>query len=291
MRRSPLVLALAVLMPVACGKDDAPQTSMEPHNQADVAFVSGMIPHHQQANLMADMATTQAASEEVKALARRIKAGQQSEIEQMQGWLSGWNVAMPVSHGAHAGHRGGSPGHVERGPAGPAPQLSRRSLRQAVPCLHDLPPRGGGDELPGGAQQRNLPRRQEPAGQIIETQQIEIAQMRQLLARLGGPLPTAIPSAPGQPSVPGVQSPLVVSGPTAGQPGSPGVAPTQAVAGRSVPGQPATGPPAAGRPAPGQPATGTPTTQPPVYVPPPPGGGGGGGGGGCTPEHQQQGHC
>jgi hypothetical protein len=127
------------------------------------------------------------------------------------------------------------------------------------------------------------------ASQIIETQQTEIAEMRQLLARLGGPLPTAIPSGPGQPAVPGAQGQLVATGPTTGPSGSAGAAPAQAVPGRTTSGQPATSQPATGQPATGQPTMGTPTTQPPVYVPAP--SGGGGGGGGCTPEHQQQGHC
>ncbi len=43
------------------------------HNQADVAFVHGMIPHHSQAVAMAEQAPTQAGNAQVKALAARIE--------------------------------------------------------------------------------------------------------------------------------------------------------------------------------------------------------------------------
>lgn len=59
-------------------------------NDADVTFVQGMIPHHQQAVKMAKMADTQAASAEVKDLAARIEGAQGPEIEKMQGWLEDW---------------------------------------------------------------------------------------------------------------------------------------------------------------------------------------------------------
>src|SRR4051794_14096914 len=50
------------------------------HNDADVAFATEMIPHHAQAIQMADMATQQAHSPQVKTLANQIKAAQGPEI-------------------------------------------------------------------------------------------------------------------------------------------------------------------------------------------------------------------
>ncbi|MFF9136714.1 DUF305 domain-containing protein [Streptomyces albogriseolus] len=65
------------------------------HNEADVTFAQGMIPHHRQAILMADMAETRASSSDVKALASQIKKAQDPEIETMSGWLRAWGETIP----------------------------------------------------------------------------------------------------------------------------------------------------------------------------------------------------
>jgi uncharacterized protein (DUF305 family) len=66
------------------------------HNDADVAFATGMIPHHRQAIAMAQMAATRAASAQVEALAARIKAAQAPEIALMSGWLAAWGEPIPT---------------------------------------------------------------------------------------------------------------------------------------------------------------------------------------------------
>ena len=65
---------------------------------ADVMFSQQMIPHHQQAVAMADLALDPAheASPAVQDLARRIKAAQTVEIAEMTSWLEAWG-ADPVS--------------------------------------------------------------------------------------------------------------------------------------------------------------------------------------------------
>ncbi len=74
------------------------------HNDADVMFATMMIPHHAQAVEMSAMAQRQAAAPAVKALAARIAAAQQPEIDAMSGWLRSWDVAVPETDGGHAGH-------------------------------------------------------------------------------------------------------------------------------------------------------------------------------------------
>jgi uncharacterized protein (DUF305 family) len=70
------------------------------HNQADVMFAQMMIPHHEQAIEMAQLAATRSDNPEVKALAAQIQAAQQPEIEQMRGWLASWGVpTMPAGAG------------------------------------------------------------------------------------------------------------------------------------------------------------------------------------------------
>jgi uncharacterized protein (DUF305 family) len=60
---------------------------------ADVSFTQLMIPHHQQAVQMADLAVTNASSPEVRNLAEQIKAAQGPEITSMEAWLTGWGVS------------------------------------------------------------------------------------------------------------------------------------------------------------------------------------------------------
>ncbi len=108
----------------ACGSDDvaspasqtaAPQapasqapaattTSGAAFNDADVTFAQGMIPHHQQAIEMADIALGPSigASAQVRDLATRIKGGQDPEIQLMTGWLTAW--AQPVQSNMGTGH-------------------------------------------------------------------------------------------------------------------------------------------------------------------------------------------
>ena len=60
-------------------------------NEADVTFASMMIEHHTQAVEMSDtLLSKDAIDERVVELAEQIKAAQQPEIEQMEGWLEDW---------------------------------------------------------------------------------------------------------------------------------------------------------------------------------------------------------
>ena len=65
-------------------------------SDTDIAFAQLMIPHHQQAIEMADLAATNATSAEVKALAAQIKAAQDPEISMMSQWLTGWGAPMEM---------------------------------------------------------------------------------------------------------------------------------------------------------------------------------------------------
>ncbi|CAM2800538.1 DUF305 domain-containing protein [Prescottella defluvii] len=65
------------------------------HNEADVAYVQMMIPHHQQAVEMAEMVPSRSGNPDVVALAAQIEKAQAPEIEQMEGWLKAWGVPEP----------------------------------------------------------------------------------------------------------------------------------------------------------------------------------------------------
>ncbi|MFD1542812.1 DUF305 domain-containing protein [Nonomuraea guangzhouensis] len=70
-------------------------------NDADVMFAQMMIPHHEQAVEMADMAATSAGDSEVKELAAKIKAAQDPEIQTMKGWLTDWGKPAPEGGMGH----------------------------------------------------------------------------------------------------------------------------------------------------------------------------------------------
>lgn len=64
-------------------------------NATDVEFAQGMIVHHGQAVMMADMALDQTDNAEIVALATAIKAAQDPEITEMSGWLGTWGQTVP----------------------------------------------------------------------------------------------------------------------------------------------------------------------------------------------------
>ncbi len=60
----------------------------------DRAFIQMMIPHHQDAINMANMALENAKHEEMKTLARDIIAAQQREIDMMKEWQRSWGYSQ-----------------------------------------------------------------------------------------------------------------------------------------------------------------------------------------------------
>jgi uncharacterized protein (DUF305 family) len=80
---------------------------MEKSTEVDKTFIEMMIPHHQGAVEMAQMAVNQAKNPEVKKLAESIIKDQNREVQQMQTWYKQWygaqiptnNMNMQMHHG------------------------------------------------------------------------------------------------------------------------------------------------------------------------------------------------
>ena len=116
-----VALAAAALLFGACGSHDMGSMDMgsmdmgsmdtgnsipesADFNDADVMFAQMMIPHHQQAIAMSDIALdpNSQASAAIIALATQIKGAQDPEISQMKNLLTTWGKSMEMGSMAHS---------------------------------------------------------------------------------------------------------------------------------------------------------------------------------------------
>jgi len=112
--RALVVCLLAAGLATGCASASAPaqKTTLHPtpaglgrlpYSDADVDFMSGMIPHHAQAVVMAGWAPSHGARQDVAILCERIVVGQRDEIETMRTWLR--DRGLPVPDATSTRHR------------------------------------------------------------------------------------------------------------------------------------------------------------------------------------------
>ena len=151
------------------------------HNDADVMFAQMMIPHHAQAVEMSDiLLASDGISEPMVALAEQIKAAQAPELAELTGWLEQWGEPLEM------------PG-MEHDTSTMEGMLSEQDLRDLADATgddasklflaqmighHEGAITMAEDELADG----QFPDALEMAQVIIDTQQVEIDFMRELLA-------------------------------------------------------------------------------------------------------------
>jgi uncharacterized protein (DUF305 family) len=194
-RRLPALAALlvAVLLLASCGGGDTGSSAEASHNDADVEFATGMIPHHAQALHMVEMAQDRGSSPEFRRLLEDIEAAQGPEIEQMAGWLERWDQEVPPTEMPMGDDMGHDMGHdMGRGP-GPG-MMAQRDLDRLDST------RGAGFELmwmrmmiehhEGAIEMAETevragehPEAVELAEDIIEAQRAEIDLMQDLIRR------------------------------------------------------------------------------------------------------------
>jgi len=92
--------------PRTLSEEEATQLARNGYSPADVAFMQGMIVHHQQAVDMAALVADRTNTPEVLAVARRIDASQEDEIEFMESWLTERGELMEMAGMGHAAHSG-----------------------------------------------------------------------------------------------------------------------------------------------------------------------------------------
>lgn len=160
------------------------------HNESDVAFATGMTPHHQQAVEMADLAADKAVNAEVKSLASEIKSAQLPEIATMSGWLRAWGAPVPTT-GAHdmgamgsdSGSMGGMMSAAEMSSLTSAsgPAFDRRWLELMVKHHEGAVAMAATETAKGQNEQAKA-----LAAQVTASQTAEITRMRGLLATMAG---------------------------------------------------------------------------------------------------------
>lgn len=165
-----------------------PSSDAAAASDADVAFAQGMMPHHQQAVEMAQLAADRAADPRVRDLAARIEAAQAPEIETLSGWLEAWGAEAPGSPGTDHG----STGHGDMGGvmtpedtaalAGASGTSFDRLFLEQMTAHHSGAVQMAETEIAAGEDPEAIAMAEE----IRDTQNAEIAEMEQLLTELGG---------------------------------------------------------------------------------------------------------
>lgn len=143
----------------------------------DIMFAQMMIPHHQQALDMSELALSIAQSPDVLELAAQIKAEQDPEITLMRSWLTSAGASEDMGHGSHG--MGGMLSEEEMAALLQAsgPEFEKLFLEGMI--LHHE----GAIDMTQMIQDSKNPEVKALAESIVSSQQIQIDYMKTLLAR------------------------------------------------------------------------------------------------------------
>ena len=183
------VLLAVIATAVAIGGCSSTKELNALFNDADAMFAQMMIPHHEQAIVLAEMAEnpTSEAGPEVISLAAQISSAQGSEIELMKSFLTQWDV--PVVGHESMDHSSMDHGSKMRGMLSVEELAKLSSLSGKVFdkewMLAMIAHHEGAIEMARTVEQsgKNL-EVQDLAKTIISGQQVEIDQMNSMLANL-----------------------------------------------------------------------------------------------------------
>jgi len=103
------LMVVGLFLLVGCSESSSENSSnTAKFSNTDRMFAEMMIPHHEQAIEMSELALINSESPEIVALARKIKAAQAPEIEQMKLWIDSEESGSHMGHGSesedHSGH-------------------------------------------------------------------------------------------------------------------------------------------------------------------------------------------
>ncbi|SDH71411.1 DUF305 domain-containing protein [Nonomuraea jiangxiensis] len=148
-------------------------------NDADVRFAQMMIPHHEQAAQMADLAPSRAHDPEIKELAAKIKASQGQEIQTMKGWLAQWGKPVPSGGMGHEMPGMVSEKDMKQLAAAKGPRFDKLFTQRMIAHHKGAIEMARHEQADG-----SNPQARELAKSIESTQQAEVARLQKILARL-----------------------------------------------------------------------------------------------------------
>lgn len=182
-----VLFLLSALLLAACSSSDdngagAASTGEDTHNAADVTFATGMIPHHEQAVEMADMALQMTQDPQITELAQQIKDAQQPEIDTLTEWLTAWGEPLPDA--SSMGDHSGMSGMMSAEDMAMLEQSSGTEFDKMWLQMMIEHHKGAVEMAQTQQADGKYPQALEMSKQIIASQQEEIDQMQELLSAL-----------------------------------------------------------------------------------------------------------
>ena len=151
---------------------------------SDVMFLEMMIPHHQQAVDISELAISGSKDAELVALAKKIRDGQAAEIIQMKDWLAGWDDDSMMSHGMNHSMGDGMGGMLTESELNTLSSLSGSKFDiywlKGMIAHHE-----GALHMVTMIKDSNRSEIQNFGEEIISVQTAEIEQMKKMLDRMG----------------------------------------------------------------------------------------------------------
>ncbi len=149
--------------------------TMESMGESETMFATMMIPHHQQAIEMSELALANSSNDDVRKLAQQIIDAQAAEIEQMQAWIDGHGHEV---HGDHDMAGMASEEDLATLKTLPSPEFDELFLNLMI-VHHE-----GALDMVSMLDGTDKAEAKELAQHIEEVQKAEIALMKQLLQEL-----------------------------------------------------------------------------------------------------------
>lgn len=153
-----------------------PSVSMATMGESEAMFATMMIPHHQQAIDMSEIALANSTNADVRQLAQQIIDAQAHEIEQMQAWIDGHGHEV---HGEHDMAGMASEADLAKLATLASPEFDELFLTLMI-VHHE-----GALEMVSMLDGTDQAEAKELAKHIVEVQTAEIELMNQLLTNLG----------------------------------------------------------------------------------------------------------
>lgn len=145
----------------------------------EAMFLQMMIPHHQQAIVISDLAISISKNEDILKLANQIKGAQAPEIDQMKSWLKAAGLGENPGHSMHAMAGMLTDSQLEQLKNSTGKDFDRQFLSGMI-AHHQ-----GAVEMVRMIENSSDLKLRDFGEQIIQSQSSEIAVMKQLLKSIG----------------------------------------------------------------------------------------------------------